>query len=79
MRYDAHALETNARVVKWPGQSLFWKHVPRAMNSFADRLANMSLDSGTVIACRIVPIQLHKKFAVFTDGACTGNPGRCGA
>ena len=48
MRYDAHALETNARVVKWPGQSLFWKHVPRAMNSLADRLANMSPDRGTV-------------------------------
>jgi hypothetical protein len=77
IRLVIHSLETNARAVRWDGQALFMKHVPRALNSLADRLANAALDTGCVSSCRVVPMKVGEKLALFTDCACRGNPGLC--
>ena len=68
---------TNGRMVAWASQALFFKHIPMAQNTLADSLANAALDSGSTSCCRVVPLIAGDKLALFTDGACRGNPGRC--
>jgi ribonuclease HI len=76
IRLAIHSLVTNGRAVVWDSQASFLKHVPRAQNSLADRLANAALDTGSISSCRVVPLKAGDKLALFTDGACRGNPGR---
>jgi ribonuclease HI len=76
IRLAIHSLVTNGRMVVWDSQALFLKQVPRAQNSLADSLANAALDTGSISSCRVVPLKAGDKLALFTDGACRGNPGR---
>jgi hypothetical protein len=76
IRLAIHSLVTNGRMVVWDSQALFLKQVPRAQNSLADFLANAALDTGSISSCRVVPLKAGDKLALFTDGACRGNPGR---
>ena len=77
VRLAVHSLVTNKRMVAWASQALFFKQIPIAQNTLADSLANAALDSGSTSSCRVVPLIAGDKLALFTDGACRGNPGRC--
>jgi ribonuclease HI len=76
IRLAIHSLVKNGKAVVWDREALFLKHVPRAQNSLADRLANAALDTGAISSCRVLRLKDGDKLALFTDGARRGNPGR---